>query len=537
VRPSQPTLLALLLAAQLTGCASSEPRSESPPSQEGGAVGEAAPVASQTGVGGELLGQRTGAQPPRQGPQTFSQRVLTDSQSFISDVVRDPDRSAVPGGRPAPLLEIGDPYYGQGEINEGVELPGGAIINPSLLVYGTFRSAIQVFDDGIDAGAEGAKATSEWASRLDIFANLRLTATERFLLGFRPLDGERGFSGYHFEPDADDGWNEAWDGTVRTAFFEGDLGELLPDLDRSDDSLLDFGFSIGRQQLLFQDGVMINGTMDAVGITRNSLRFLPGSSNIRSTFLFAVPDAFQPARGDGRHLLGLFNALDLNLFGVETTGEVDFAYVNSRDAAGQGLFLGVGFTQRLGAFNTTFRYNGSFQLGEDDGSVENGSLLTSEISLDIGSDPLLPDVLYLNTFVGVDRYRSAFRDGESGTPLGRVGILFAAPGIGRYGSALASQPAGSVDRAGHPLVQADRSIGFALGYQMFFLKGRHQLIVEVAGRRSTADGVDNGVIGAGARYQVAIGQHLVLLGETFGALIEGEKPAAGGGRLELLIKF
>ena len=132
-------------------------------------------------------------------------------------------------------------------------------------------------------------------------------------------------------------------------------------------------------------------------------------------------------------------------------------------------------------------------------------------SLDIGSDPLLPDVLYLNTFVGVDRYRSAFRDGESGTPLGRVGILFAAPGIGRYGSALASQPAGSVDRAGHPLVQADRSIGFALGYQMFFLKGRHQLIVEVAGRRSTADGVDNGVIGAGARYQVAIGQHLVLL--------------------------
>jgi hypothetical protein len=520
-----PLLVLCLLVATFAGCAS-------PAASEGQGV---AALSSATGEGGELLGAPLAEAPPR-SQATFSERVLTDSPSFISDVARDPDRSAVPGGRPAPLLEIGDPYHGQGQVQEGVELPGGAVVNPSLLVYGTFRSSIQTFDDGLDAGPQGGKATSEWANRLDVFANLRLTATERFLIGFRPLDGDRGFSGFQFEPDPDDGWKEALDGTVRTAFFEGDLGEILPDLDRDDDSLLDFGFSVGRQQLLFQDGILINGTMDAFGLTRNSLRFLPGLSNVRSTFVIAVPDLFQPARGDGRHLLGLFNAFDATVLGIETSGEVDAAYVNSRDAAGQGVFLGVGFTQRLGSFNTTFRYNGSFQIGEDDGSVENGSLLTAEIALDIGADPLVPDILYLNLFAGIDRYRSAFRSADAGTPLGRVGILFAAPGIGRYGSVFASQDA--LDGAGHALTQADRSLGFALGYQAFLgASHRQQLIFELAGRRSTADGVNNGVIGLGARYQIALGQHVVVLAETFAALLEGEEPAAGGGRLEFLFKF
>ncbi len=43
----------------------------------------------------------------------------------------------------------------------------------------------------------------------------------------------------------------------------------------------------------------------------------------------------------------------------------------------------------------------------------------------------------------------------------------------------------------------------------------------------------------GARYQIALGQHAIVLAEVFGAAQESIDPivSAGGGRLELQIKF
>src|SRR5438093_2480302 len=83
--------------------------------------------------------------------------------------------------RPPPLIEWGDKFLGPGNLQKGFTLPSGAVWHPSFWVYGNLRSAIQTFDSG-------PARTSEWANRLDIFGNLQLAATERIVVGFRPLD-------------------------------------------------------------------------------------------------------------------------------------------------------------------------------------------------------------------------------------------------------------------------------------------------------------------------------------------------------------
>ena len=144
--------------------------------------------------------------------------------------------------RPALLLELGDAFLGEGNLSSGFELPTGAVWQPSLWVFGTLRSALQTIDTG------DADRITEWANRFDFFANLQLTGTEKIVLGIRPLDKNRPgqFSGYTFEPDDDDGFDNELNANIRTFFAEGDFGSLFPDLDPVGTSILDFGFTVGR---------------------------------------------------------------------------------------------------------------------------------------------------------------------------------------------------------------------------------------------------------------------------------------------------
>ncbi len=457
--------------------------------------------------------------PDRLEPRGLSRRAFTDALSYVSDEYYGPDRAGVPGVRPKPLLEIGDPFQGQGPLTPGFQLPWGAFWNPSLLIYGTARSAFQTFDSGADGRAD----RTEWVNRLDVFANLRLSATERILFGMRPFDNPDragpltgGFTGYEFEPDRGraGGWKERFDGTVSTLFFEGDFGELFPGLDLDDDALLDLGFTIGRQPLLFQNGVMLNGTLDAVGLVRNSLRWL-GASNIRIAGLYANPEWFDPEGEERLDLVGLFNEIDVFFSSIE----VDVMYRNSRETSSSALYFGVAATQRLGHFNTAFRYNLAVGLGEGRAEIPNGHVITVELSMDV---PGTSDVLYLNGFAGIDEYTSAFRSPDAGGPLGRIGILFASPGIGRYAAPLDPTP--------------KRAVGGAFGYQMFFNEKRTQLILEAAGRASTADGTTDDEIGFGARVQQAFLQHFIVLAEGYASKQESFDVGYGG-RLELIVKF
>lgn len=463
--------------------------------------------------------------PPAQPPPVirFTNRVLTDSASYVTGEAYPYDVESVPQVRPRPLFELGDPFQGQGFLNDGIELPGGAVWNPSLLVFGTFRTAVQAFDDGVRR-PNGFDYRSEWANRLDLFVNLRLSATERILFGIRPMDDPtRGdnlnrsqFTGWEFEPR--EKGVERFNGRVRTLFFEGDLGEMFPILDPSDDSPLDLGFSIGRQPLLFQDGVLINGTMDAVGITHNNFH-LPGSSKMRLTAIYAMPDMIQTTQANRFDVVAFQSEIDTSW----STIELDGAYRNSRGGSGSGLFFGVGVIQRIWKLNSVFRYNLSTPLGRGPGEIGNGHLFISELSLDLPWPHALAPLVYMNAFLGIDHYQSAFRDSGAGGPLGRVGILFASPGIGRYGSPLNAFP--------------DRSWGGALGCQMFLGELKQtQFVVEVGTRSSLQESVADSAVGVSARVQQGLfGQALITV-EGFFAKQERLHEAAGG-RLELLIQF
>lgn len=434
-----------------------------------------------------------------------------ESESRLSDRPLPLQVEDVPE-RPALLLELGDPFLGAGPFGPEVELPTGAVWRPSLWVFGTHRMAAQTIDDG-------ATRVSEWAHRLDLFANLKLSASERLLIGLRPLDRENRFTGLSFEPDG--GFQDELNAVVRTLFFEGDLGEIVPALDREDTGMLDVGFSVGRQAVLFQDGILINsgglGNPDAVSLVRNNLQ-LPGTSNVRLSAFYAWGNVYRDNNRLDRdaQLFGLFTETDFPV----TTIDLDLVYLEAGEDTGDAWFAGLRGVQRIGPFNTTLTFNASLPTTRETPQTSRGTLVFNEISW---TPPHTRDFLYLNTFWGIGEFSSAIRGPETGGPLGRTGILFAAVGLGQYGAALGNQ--------------ADNAAGGSLGYQAFFNRTRQQLVVELGGRKNTNNQVDNGeAYAAGFRYQHAIGRHVVAQVDAFGAVQEGRDPSYGA-RLEWLTKF
>jgi hypothetical protein len=406
------------------------------------------------------------------------------------------------------LLELGSPFLGRGEINPGYTLPTGATWHPSFQVFGNYRQALQSFDDGLEQYAE-------WAHRLDIFGNLFLTPTERLVIGLRPLDSGTKFSGYNFTPRHEDGWRNQFNADIETLFFEGDFGELFPKLDPNDSHSLDYGFAVGRQPLLFQDGIMINDTIDAVGVTRNSL-FPPGGSSLRATALYGWDEI---NRADNREdgsadLFALLTSTDFR----ETTLDLDLAYVEAERDTGDGFYAGAGLSQRIGYLNTQLRANHSSALDDETSAVRDGTLLFAEISF----TPFdTHDLLYLNGFGAIDQYSSAARGPDRGGALGRTGLLFEAVGLGRYGAPLGNAP--------------EDAAGGAVGYQHFLPSQRTQIILEAGGVGQTK-GTQDGGPGLAGRYQQAFGRRFVLVADAF--VIDRKNRDTGfGGRLEFLVKF
>ncbi|MGE5820760.1 MAG: hypothetical protein ACM37Z_22230 [Deltaproteobacteria bacterium] len=412
--------------------------------------------------------------------------------------------------RPPPLLELGDPFLGTGNLQKGITLPTGAVWQPSLVLFGDFRTAVQTFSDG-------KNTFSEWADRLDFFANLQLTGTERVLLGLRPLDRNGKYFGYQF--NSDPGFKARLDGNLAMLFFEGDFGQLFPKLDLYDRNSLDYGFSIGRQPLLLQDGLLLNDTIDSIGIVRNSLH-TAWTSGWRLNFYYGWNYIHRNNNelDTSAQLLALSTTADF----YWSTMQLDFVYVPASSQTGDGLYAGFGATQRImafgNAFNTTFRILGSAALNHATPQTSSGALLFSQVAL---TPKGTLDWVYLDLYVAINTFSSAARGPDAGGPLGRIGILYDAVGLGRYGSALSNE--------------ANHSVGFALGYQMFFDTFRRQLILEVGARKDTKR-TNLDAAAMGARLQQAIWRHLILQFDTFVAGGRHQGPGYGG-RTELMVKF
>ena len=515
-------LLAALAAAPPATGASAPPTPESPsagaPNAEARAHDDAEPA-------GERSSDDAGAADHPSGEHGSR---LTDERIPL-------DPNAVPE-RPRPLVELGDPFLGSGTLEKGFELPTGAVWQPSLLVFGTLRTAYQSFDD--EAGRY-----SELAGRLDLFANLQLSGTERLVAGFRPLDRDGRFTSYVLASDLpdseEDEFLDALNGELTSLFFEGDFGEIFPNLSRDDFSPTDIGFSIGRQPLLFQEGLLINDSIDGIGVTRNTLQ-PHGTSNFRATLFWGWNEIDRSTTAgtadnredDGAQLYGLLTSTDLR----RSTVDADLVWVRSavRDgnrgpetATGGDLAAGgISFVQRIGKAATSFRVLGSYAL-DDTTDTADGLLLFSEASW---SPPHGHDHLYVNGFWAMDEFVSAARGPATGGPLGRAGINFAAVGLGRYGAALSSR--------------ARDVAGGAVGYQRFFDHTRKQLLVELGARVGTADEVSDAVATT-VRYQAALGRRFVVVVDGF--VGRRETPASAdvgsgdqtisGSRVELVVKF
>ncbi|NCF54902.1 MAG: hypothetical protein GWP41_01385, partial [Planctomycetia bacterium] len=100
-----------------------------------------------------------------------------------------------------PIIQIGPGLMETGRLERGFDVPGGAVWRPSFWVYGNLRAGINVVEP---AGA--GDRIVEWAQRMDLFGNLQLTGTERFLIGMQPLHQRGSFSRYVFEPESEEGW-------------------------------------------------------------------------------------------------------------------------------------------------------------------------------------------------------------------------------------------------------------------------------------------------------------------------------------------
>jgi hypothetical protein len=412
--------------------------------------------------------------------------------------------------RPPLIYEGGDLFLGSGNLYEGFETPWGAVWQPQLWVFATVRSAVYTFDDGVTS------PSAEWGTRVDLYGNIQLTGTEKILIGFRPLDRNRldSFSRVTFN-DNRGGDQEEFNLDIRTLFFEGDLGSLFPGLDKAGVKKLDYGFTVGRQLLQYQEGILLNDEVDVVGLVRNNIR-LPGISNLRTSFVYGWNEVGQSnaENNDDAQLFGFFNSIDTHM----STFNLDAVYISDEDKNGDGYYFGLAAIQRIGHFNTAFRANVSIAENADSARVADGALFSSEISF---TPHRSDDIVYLNTFVTAGNFTQAGREPVVGGPLGALGILFASPSLGNFGSELNSF--------------ADEVAGFALGYEAFWDNHRRSLTLEVAGR---ADLSGNGVsdMAVGFEFRQRLLQRLQLQVDAHRSFQESRDDGFGT-RVELQYQF
>ena len=438
---------------------------------------------------------------------------------MLSDQVIPIQTSDIPD-RPAPILELGDPFLGAGPISHGFTLPTGAVWQPSLMVWGVYRTALQSFDDGVNR-------TSEWANRFDLFSNLYLSQSERILVGLRPMDRGGKFTTYTFDSPVEEDeekFREEFNAKVTTLFFEGDFGELFPVLDPKDKHSLDLGLAVGRQPLSFQEGMLINDSVDSLGISMINLK-TPGVVNHRVAAIWGWEELNRnnlAEDDESAALFGVFNEIDI----PSSTIEIDLALVDS-ETTGDGLHGGIGAIQRIGHYNTTFRALASHANGAETDASKDGELLFAELSRTITGSQ---DFVYLNSFWAIDKFRSASRASNAGGPLAATGVLFEAVGLGSFKAPLDSS--------------ANDSFGGALGYQLFSNDTRWQLLFELGGRYTTEDTGQRAGAG-GLSLQRALGRRSVVRLDLFGLYGEARKepqstldPEFGfGGRLEYSLRL
>ncbi len=391
--------------------------------------------------------------------------------------------------RPDTLFHLGDSFFGEGPISKGFKLPTGAVWQPQFFPFGTFSTAVQISDNG-------DQQVSEWVNALDIYGNLNLTPTERLLIGFTPFDNDGHFSGYNMYPQGEG--VDATNGHVQVLFFEGRFDSLFPGLKSSTGNWASFDFALGRQPVSYQSGILINDTIDSIGITRTSLNLF-GSPEVTITGLFGwnfINRGNDNQRDDNAQLLGMFSTFNYAEHQIEADIVVVYDVDDSNPSNGLNFALSS-YQQLWGVLNTTFSYNQSISLNQGGTRSQTGAVLLSQFNL---TPPYTVDNAYMNVFWGIGNFTSAARNANAGGPLGQTGILFSATGLGDYGPALPND--------------GQNMFGGSIGYERYLGSIHRRVILEFGGVSKDS------AIAFGGQFEQAFGSNYLL---TLGSYVSYQK--------------
>ena len=398
-------------------------------------------------------------------------------------------KSAVEPPRP---LELGRQQYTSGAYEESSTLLGELNpLLPGLAIYGDWRTAVAY-------NQNNGNDVAQFATRLNIDVDLKITGTERIHAFFTPLQDNNKFTRFEFGGGGRDeakGFDE-FDLNPQTLFLEGDLGAITAGFSGQESSF-DLPFTVGLFPLFLQNGIWANDAIlgGAASLTAKNSRAL-GLSNYDITFFAAFDNV------DNLGILGNAN-LDAdannnaNVYGVTTFIDAFHGYIEAGYGLIQGTddevdgqltnFVTASYTRRYAnTLSNSTRVFANFGDGEED----EGFAIISENSF-VTSLPstLLP---YANFFFGSGNPQPLV-DGNGAGILKNVGINFETDAL-----------------TGYPKLNdtGSNAYGGAIGLQYLFNLDQ-QLVFEVATVQPYGDpilgiGVADPQYALGVRYQIPI---------------------------------
>ncbi len=453
----------------------------------------------------------------------FDSRAFTSNPSYQC-LPYDPGRELSPYESkycvPAqtPWVEMFRGLYRPGELPPANTFLTGET-NPTIphfLVFGDYRTAIAINDNGDDRDEVGV-----WAHRLNLDFDLKITSTERLHAFWGPLDEDGRFTRAEFDDDNIE-LIEELDDDFDTFYLEGDMGYIWGGMtDRW--APFDLPFVAGKYPLLFQNGIWMVDAIEGFAFTipaRHSrlLRW----SNFDATVFFAFDDIDSPAfQGDDNAA----RAYGTNWFieAMEGYFEVGYAYLEDTTDLNRDYHnFAFAFTRRyLQRISNSVRV--IVNAGQDPAVGEqtaDGQLILIENSW-ISSNPS-NFVPYLNLFAGFDRPQSVARTGGI---LLNTGIHFESDGL-----------------TGFPTLDAtgNNTWGGALGINLLGPDFAWQLITEVSTVQTFKQGGQRAAVddeyGIGARFQIPLSNSwLARLDGMYG--IRENATNVNGARIEMRWKF
>ena len=417
-----------------------------------------------------------------------------------------------------PWVEWWRPFYTGGMYDPGIPVFSDSnLLTPSFLVYGDYRT-------GVGIHRANGKEVRNWAHRLNLDMDLRLTGTERFHMFTGPLDHNGKFTRLDFS-DTPVEFEEELDFQLDTAFFEGDLGAITGGF-RGTNAPFDLPFTCGLVPLLYQNGVWMEDAIlgFAVGSPWRNSKELNWSS-YEATFFAGFNQVTSPAFQNDNSAAAVFGSA----WFVEAYGgyiEMDYAYLDDLDNLGRSYHnAAIAYTRRyLGRVSNTVRLIGNAgQRGPVADRSADGGLLLFENSL-ITSQPST-FVPYWNMFLGNGRPQSVARAGNSGGILRNTGINYEGDGL-----------------TGYPTLAATgaNSYGGAIGINRLGADFGSQFIVEFAALDTYGDPTISGIAGPqyaiGSRYQRAINTRSLWRVDFINGWLD-DAPDIYGTRAEFRWKF